>query len=88
MKILTSKKAEKLFTDIMNLDLCGSEMFIAATAGDTERCIRMLEMIVESSMDAAHILKGMEGCFYLMEVHKSQAELRKKFKERRKDDTD
>ncbi|MBR3466888.1 MAG: hypothetical protein IKH15_06685 [Bacteroidales bacterium] len=81
MKILTSKKVEQLFDDIIKLDLCGSEMFLAATAGDTGRCIRMLEKIVESSMNAAYILKGMEGCFILQEVHSKMAEQREKNEE-------
>ena len=94
MKILSEKKKEALFDDLMILSLVVSESTKKMMMGerpDIKDLIRQQRIIIERSCDVAYILKGMFGIKLAQAIHVKYDEgrLRKELKlEAKKDNLD
>ena len=72
MKVLSKKKVDALFDDVMTLNLMASEIIRQLVIGekpDVKDLIRTQMIIVERSTNAACILKGMYGLLLANEIH-------------------
>lgn len=81
MKILTKKKAEALFDDIMTLNLIASEAIRQQTMNekpDISALLRTHEIVIERCANAAYTLKGMFGMALAYNIHKKYNEMRLK----------
>ena len=83
MKILSKKKVEELFDDIMMLNLIASESTRQQMMGlkpKVKDLIRQQRIIIERCANAVYILKGMSGITvaYEMHSHHSRHDLRRK----------
>lgn len=81
MKILSKKKAEALFDDLMTLHLIASESLkdhMLNEKPDVKSLIRQHRIIIERCMDAACILKGMLGIHLAYNIRKTYDEKRLK----------
>ena len=92
MKILTKKKAEALFDDIMTLHLIASEsnrMLMMNEKPDVKALIRTSRIITERCADAAYTLKGIFGIKVAQEIYTqyNEARMKKMVDEEAKKDT-
>ena len=81
MKILTKKKAEALFDDLMTLHLIASEALkdhMLNEKPDVKSLIRQHRIILERCFNAACILKGMFGIRLAYNIRKTYDEKRLK----------
>lgn len=79
MKILSKKKVEELFDDIMMLNLIASESTKQQMMNDKlaiKDLIRQQRIIIERCANAAYILKGMFGMVMAKEIHTKYNETR------------
>ena len=78
MKILTSKRQNKLMRCLLDIYLMGSDALKAVGTGqpmdETQALQRQLKMI-DAAMDAANIIQGFYGNRLLMEADRRKAEL-------------
>ncbi len=81
MKILSKKKAEALFDDLMTLHLIASESLknhMVNEKPDVKSLIRQHRIIIERCANAAYTLKGMFGMALAHNIHKQYNEMRLK----------
>lgn len=81
MKILSKKKAEELFDDIMTLNLIASESTRQQMMNEkpaVKDLIRQQRIIIERCANAVYILKGMFGMAVASEIHKQFNDMRLK----------
>lgn len=94
MKILSKKKVEELFDDIMMLNLIANESTKQQMMGlkpEVKNLIRQQRIIIERCANAVYILKGMSGIAVAYEIHKQYNDMRLKqelAKEAKKDTLD
>lgn len=94
MKILSKKKAEALFDDLMTLHLIASESLkdhMLNEKPDVKSLIRQHRIILERCMDAACILKGMFGvrlAYYIRKTYDEQRLKQLEEDEAKKDNLD
>jgi hypothetical protein len=72
MKILTKKQTERLFDDLMTINLIGGESVKEQTIGSERPDIRDLilrqRILIERTADAVYLLKGMFGMRLACEI--------------------
>ena len=81
MKILTKKKVESLFDDIMTLNLIASEsvkLQMMNEKPDIKDLIRTQRLIIERCVNAVCTLKGMYGLLVAREIQTKYNEARMK----------
>ena len=81
MKILSKKKVEELFDDIMVLNLIASESTKQQMMNEkpaVKDLIRQQRIIIERCANAVYILKGMFGMAVANEIHKQFNDMRLK----------
>mgnify|MGYP006992112711 CR=1 FL=1 len=81
MKVLSKKKTEELFDDLMTLNLIASEsnrMLMINEKPNVKDLIRTQRIIIERCANAAFILKGMFGMVLAKEIHTQYNEKRLK----------